>query len=139
MLRKQVKCVLENLGNLFKKKAYVTTGEKIFIPKNSKIGILDKLVKGGTISLTDVNLYLSDEHNLPSLTTDNFKLHPSLLEDAVFVFDSFVVEEKSGSRVLFINLKESVYGLPLKVTMDITRLSEVFKPLVMNEIEESEK
>ena len=119
--------MLKKLKNFFSKKKtiHTTTGETVNIPVAELHPTLVKMNKGSLVTLMDINLYLSDVLDASAIPPGVYKFHSVLLEQGTFLIERFVYNEET--KHIYVILTEEAFNLPITVSIDAKRFSEVFK------------
>lgn len=119
--------MFKKLKNFFSKKktVHTTTGESVKVSSSELHPTIAKMNKGSLVTLMDVNLYLSDVLDASAIPPGVYKFHSVLLEQGTFLIERFVYNEET--KLISVILTEEAFNLPITVSIDANRFSEVFK------------
>lgn len=93
--------------------------------------ILKKKSNGESLSMTDINLALSDLLNIKSIDGTIHKLNKTLIDEAVFTlhFVHFNIDKNDVPISATVRLEESVFNLKMDIVIDASTFHEVFTPV----------
>ena len=119
--------MLKKLKNFFSKKKtiHTTTGESVKVSNQELHPTIAKMGKGGSVTLTDINLYLSDVLDASAIPPGVYKFHNVLLEQGAFLIERFIYNEEP--KLISVILTEEALNLPITISIDANRFSEVFR------------
>lgn len=119
--------MLKKLKNFFSKKKtiHTTTGESVKVSNSELHPTIAKMNKGSLVTLMDINLYLSDVLDASAIPPGAYKFHSLLLEQGAFLIERFIYNEET--KLISVVLKEEAFNLPITISIDANRFSEVFK------------
>ena len=101
-----------------------------------------KLRNNEEITLTDINLMLSDLYNKKALKGYTYKFHEHLIKNSIFKLDQVSVVENTSKEVIGItfSMSEETYGLMMTLTIDVKDFEDVFNyfelPIADDKVEE---
>lgn len=93
--------------------------------------LIDELIKGSTISNSQLNKLAQFYFNVADIPNTNYKFNNIFVEDMVFQIEGITTETNEVKDIVSIHLtmREIIYNIDLVVTISVNDFHEFFKPV----------
>ena len=93
--------------------------------------IIEKMRNRTPLTMTDINLTLSDLFDIKAIDGTLHRLNKTLIDQAVFVIESVHLNTDNNDIPLSVTimLQESIFNLKMEVVIDASTFHEIFTPV----------
>lgn len=98
--------------------------------------IINKMKHRTPLTMTDINLALSDLFNIKAIDGRLHRLNKTLIEQSVFIIESVHLnsDNKDVPLSVTITLEENVFNLKMEIVIDASTFHEIFTPVKLSTI-----
>ena len=130
------------ITKLFKRKIKTT---KVITTDNVEIDVTDlnthpvilKMRENKELSMTEINLLISDMYDSQAIQGKFHKFHKVLIEETVFEISRLRLVHSEGHTFIWIEMSEAIFGIKMSIQISPDQFHQVFKSHSIKPFKES--